>query len=82
MSTQLNAEHVKPLLKRGRKPINVTWPDDEFTARELSTSMGSKLSRVSVHTKINNALKEGEVVLVRVVKGRMGRPHSIYRRVS
>jgi|TARA_R110000765_G_scaffold79392_1_gene156208 response regulator of citrate/malate metabolism len=82
MSTQLNTENVKPLVKRGRKPVSVTWPDEEFTASELSDSMGDKLSRVSVHTKINNALEDGELVLVRVVKSKMGRPHSIYRKVS
>lgn len=73
---------MKATVRRGRKPVTVSWPEQEFTAGELSTAMEGKLSRVSIHTKINSALKNGELVLVRVTKNKMGRPHSVYKKVS
>ena len=64
--------------KRGRKPVPIKWPDKEFTAREVHNKMRKKISRVSVHSKINQAVKAGEILLVRTTKPKMGRPHSVY----
>ena len=72
----------KAPVRRGRKPVMVTWPESEFTAKEVSAKLGTDLSRVSVHSKINAAVKRGELVLVKVSKAKMGRPHSIYKKVS
>jgi len=66
--------------KRGRKPVSLNWPEEEFTAREVASQMEGKLSRVSVHSKINNAVKNGEVTIVRKTEGNMGRPCLIYKK--
>ena len=66
--------------KRGSKPVNVTWPENEFTARDVAKQMEGLLSRVSVHSKINNAVKHGEVNIVRKTEGNMGRPCFIYKK--
>ena len=50
-------ENTKP--KRGRPSVDVSWPDTEFTAEEVYNSLEKKLSRVSIHAKINKALKTG-----------------------
>lgn len=65
--------------KRGRRPVSVEWPTEEFTARQVADQMKGKLSRVSVHSKINNAVREGEVYVVRKTEGKMGRPCFIYK---
>lgn len=65
--------------KRGRKPVTVEWPVDEFTASQVADQMKGKLSRVSVHSKINNAVSKGEVRIVRKTEGKMGRPCFIYK---
>ncbi len=65
--------------KRGRKPVTVEWPVEEFTASQVADQMKGKLSRVSVHSKINNAVKDGHVRVVRKTEGKMGRPCFIYK---
>ena len=65
--------------KRGRKPVAVEWPVEEFTASQVAHQMTGKLSRVSVHSKINNAVRKGEVCIVRKTEGKMGRPCFIYK---
>jgi response regulator of citrate/malate metabolism len=67
-------------IKRGRKPVAVSWPDNEFTASDVAKQMHGKLSRVSVHSKINSAVKNGEVAIVRKTEGNMGRPCFIYKK--
>ena len=74
----MKENEVKP--KRGRKPVSVNWPDSEFTARDIATQMDGRLSRVSVHSKINTAVKNGDIVLVRKTEGNMGRPCLIYKK--
>ena len=64
--------------KRGRRPVNIEWPDKEFTASEVAATMSGRLSRVSVHNKLNRAVKKGEISIVRKSEGRMGRPHCVY----
>ncbi len=68
--------------KRGRKPIALSWPDNEFTAREVAQNVKGSLSRVSVHTKINNAVDKGELVIVRKSQSKMGRPHFVYEKAK
>jgi response regulator of citrate/malate metabolism len=66
--------------KRGRKPVDVSWPSNEFTASDVATQMEGRLSRVSVHSKINKAVSDGEVAVVRKTEGNMGRPCFIYKK--
>jgi hypothetical protein len=67
--------------KKGRKPVMFDWPESDFTAEDIQKSLGNKLSRVSIHTKINNGLKKGELKLVKKVKPSLGRPCSVYSKV-
>ena len=65
--------------KRGRPTFNVTWPQTEFTAEEVHKSLENRLSRVSVHAKINRAISAGELIAVGKIKPRTGRPKMVYR---
>tara|TARA_Y100001938_G_scaffold9468_1_gene11712 strand:- start:2941 stop:3240 length:300 start_codon:yes stop_codon:yes gene_type:complete len=71
------AEKQKP--KRGRPTFEVTWPKTEFTAEEVYKSLENKLSRVSVHAKINRAISSGELVTVGKIKPKTGRPKMVYK---
>ena len=64
----------------GRPPVELAWPEGEFTAKQLSEALGDKLSRVSIHSKIKKALNSENPTLkiVRKVKPRVGRPETVY----
>ncbi len=68
--------------KKGRKPVMFEWPENDFTAEDIQKSLAGKLSRVSIHTKINRGLKSGELTLVKKVKPALGRPCSVYTRAK
>lgn len=65
--------------KRGRKPVAMSWPDKEFTAKEMADLMKGSLSRVSIHARLNKAVESGEVKIVRQKTG-MGRPQNVYKK--
>ena len=65
--------------KRGRPSIDVSWPQNEFTAEEVYDSLERKLSRVSIHAKINKALRTGQLISVGKIKPRTGRPKTVYK---
>jgi predicted ArsR family transcriptional regulator len=75
-----NTESNKP--KRGRPSVAVTWPTTEFTAEEVYNSLERKLSRVSIHAKINKAIKSGQLVTCGKIKPRTGRPKTVYKRTD
>ena len=66
----------------GRPPVHLDWPDGEFTAKQLAETLISKLSRVSIHSKIKKALNSEipSLEVVRKVKPRVGRPETVYAR--
>ena len=72
----------KGLKRRGRPSVDVSWPETEFTAEEIYNSLEKKLSRVSIHAKINKALSSGELRTVGKIKPRTGRPKMVYKRAS
>jgi len=65
---------------RGRPGFNLSWPETRFTAQEVYTVLEGKLSRVSVHAKINKAVEKGELELVGKIKPKTGRPCIVYRK--
>lgn len=75
-----NTESNKP--KRGRPSVAVTWPITEFTAEEVHDSLERKLSRVSIHAKINKAIKSGQLIPCGKIKPRTGRPKTVYKRTD
>ena len=76
MSNKLETETQT---KRGRKPINVDWPNGDFTTKEFLTLNNYKMSRASAHSKINQAVDYGQVTLIRKVNPDIGRPINVYR---
>mgnify|MGYP007032470415 CR=1 FL=1 len=76
----INTEPSKP--KRGRPSVPVTWPTSEFTAEEVYNSLEKKLSRVSIHAKINKAIKLGQLTVCGKIKPRTGRPKTVYKRTD
>jgi len=74
-----NSEELHKTSKRGRKPINVNWPNGDFTAKEFLKLNEDKMSRASAHSKINQAVDYGQVTLVRKVNPDIGRPINVYR---
>lgn len=79
-SLYLDMKDIQTKTKRGRKPVDVNWPSNEFTASDVETQMKGRLSRVSIHSKINKAVSDGEVAVVRKTEGNMGRPCFIYKK--
>lgn len=68
--------------RRGKTPRMIQWPDGVFTADQVYQTIAGALSRVSVHTKINNAVDLGTLERVGTVKIRLGRPKVQYRKVE
>tara|TARA_B100000676_G_scaffold114691_1_gene114221 strand:+ start:44338 stop:44568 length:231 start_codon:yes stop_codon:yes gene_type:complete len=66
--------------KRGRPSVDVSWPEAPFTAQEIHDSLDKKISRVSVHAKINRAVDHGELEVCGRVKPKTGRPSVVYRK--
>ncbi|MBC8395241.1 MAG: hypothetical protein H8E05_00970 [Bacteroidetes bacterium] len=69
-------------LKRGRPKTPVVWPEGEFTAGQAFSVNSTKVSRVSIHNKINQALADGLLVKVKKLKTKVGRPSNIYQTAS
>ena len=65
--------------KRGRPPFKINWPQSEFTADEVYRALNEKLSKVSIHSKIKNAVESGELVSVGKIQPKTGRPKLTYK---
>ena len=68
--------------KRGRPPVDINWPDVVFTAQDVVDSCPKKVSRVTIHSKLNNAVDSGELKVVGQAKSPNGRPRVKYLKVS
>jgi len=68
--------------KRGKTPRVIMWPEGVFTADMVHQNVARDLSRVSVHTKINNAVSSGDLERVGTVRLQLGRPKVQYRRTQ
>ena len=79
MCSQLTT-HI--MSKKGRKPVMFEWPQSDFTAEDIQKELRGKLSRVSIHTKINRGVATGELKFVKKVKPALGRPCSVYSHVK
>ncbi len=69
----------KPTKQKGRPSVDIPWPKGSFTAQEVFDSVQSKLSRVSVHSKINKAVSEGKLQIEGKKKPKNGRPRVVYK---
>ena len=85
MSEQVATNTQKAAKKRGRPSMDIKWPEEEFTPKQLrETLMGSNvnLSNVSVQLKINKAVEEGVLTKAGVSRTSIGRPTVVYKRVA
>jgi len=68
--------------KRGRPPVHISWPDVVFTAQDVVDSCLNKVSRVTIHSKLNTAVDSGVLKVVGQAKSPNGRPRVKYLKVS
>lgn len=57
--------------RRGRPSLNIEWPENDFTVKDVQTELDSrsvKLSHVSIQLKINRAVEQGSIQRVGTVK--------------
>ena len=85
MSEEVTNNTQTTTKKRGRPSMQIKWPEEEFTPKQLrETLMDSNvnLSNVSVQLKINKAVEEGVLTKAGVSRTSIGRPTVIYKRVT
>ena len=85
MSEEVTNNTQATAKKRGRPSMQIKWPEEEFTPKQLrETLMDSNvnLSNVSVQLKINKAVEEGVLTKAGVSRTSIGRPTVIYKRVT
>jgi len=64
--------------KRGRPEVQIEWPNGEFTAEQAYSLNQASVSKVSVHNKINKAVKEETLVKTKKTPNKIGRPSYMY----
>jgi hypothetical protein len=73
-------DKIKVSQQRGRPPVEIQWPDVVFTAQDVVDTQPDKVSRVTIHSKLNKAVDQGELVVVGKVKTKNGRPRVTYQK--
>tara|TARA_Y100000593_G_C4263992_1_gene313741 strand:+ start:862 stop:1119 length:258 start_codon:yes stop_codon:yes gene_type:complete len=68
--------------RRGRPPVNIDWPDVVFTAQDVVDTAPKKVSRVTIHSKLNKAVDSGDLTVVGVSKTKNGRPRTKYKKAE
>lgn len=63
-----------------KERVKIDWPESEFSAEEVYQSFKDKISRVSIHSKINKAVSEGGLAVVGKSQPQTGRPRTIYKK--
>jgi len=66
--------------RRGRPPVEITWPDVVFTAQDIVDTSTEKVSRVTIHSKLNKAVDVGDLTVVGSAKTKNGRPRTEYKK--
>ena len=64
--------------KRGRPEVQIEWPNGEFTAEQAYSLNQASVSKVSVHNKINKAVKEDVLERTKKTPNKIGRPSYMY----
>lgn len=68
--------------QRGRPSVNVEWPDVVFTAQDVVNTQLKKVSRVTIHSKLNKDVDTGKLLVVGKVKTKNGRPRVTYKKTE
>jgi response regulator of citrate/malate metabolism len=66
--------------QRGRPPVNIQWPDVVFTAQDVVDTQPVRVSRVTIHSKLNLAVDQGDLKVVGKIKTKNGRPRVTYEK--
>ena len=85
MSEEVTNNTQTTAKKRGRPSMQIKWPEEEFTPKQLRENLmdsNVNLSNVSVQLKINKAVKEGVLTRAGVSRTSIGRPTVVYKRVT
>ena len=77
-----NMTNIVKVSRRGRPPVNISWPDVVFTAQDIVDTTVSRVSRVTIHSKLNKAVDSGELDVVGMAKTSNGRPRVKYRKTE
>lgn len=64
--------------KPGRKAYQITWPTGEFTTKDIEATLGTSLSKVSIQSRIREAVSSGILVESGSIKSK-GRPRICYQ---
>ena len=68
------------ITQRGRPPVDIQWPDVAFTAQDVVDTQPVRVSRVTIHSKLNKAVDQGDLKVVGKVKTKNGRPRVAYEK--
>ena len=68
--------------RRGRPPVEIAWPDVVFTAQDIVDTVPEKVSRVTIHSKLNRAVDIGDLTVVGATKTKNGRPRVEYMKTE
>ena len=68
------------ITQRGRPPVDIEWPEVVFTAQDVVDTQPTKVSRVTIHSKLNKAVDQGKLKVVGKVKTKNGRPRVTYQK--
>jgi hypothetical protein len=68
------------ITQRGRPPVEIKWPDVVFTAQDVVDTQPERVSRVTIHSKLNKAVDEGKLKVVGKIKTKNGRPRITYEK--
>ena len=68
------------ITRRGRPPVEIQWPDVVFTAQDVVDTLPDKVSRVTVHSKLIQAVDQGNLKIVGKLKTKNGRPRVSYEK--
>ena len=60
--------------------MDIVWPDIVFTAQDVVDTSTQKVSRVTIHSKLNKAVDEGSLTVVGFLKTTNGRPRITYQK--
>ena len=68
------------ITQRGRPPVDIQWPVVAFTAQDVVDTQPVRVSRVTIHSKLNRAVDKGDLKVVGKVKTKNGRPRVAYEK--
>lgn len=62
--------------------MEIQWPDVVFTAQDVVDTLPDRVSRVTVHSKLNQAVDQGDLKVVGKMKTKNGRPRVSYEKCN